>query len=350
LEALEVQRDLSRKIVANVRAKIGGDSGKPSKRGTDSPEAYQAYLKGRYFWNRRTAENIVKALRLFQEAAAADTSYALAYIGIADCYEVLEQYAGVPASESLPQARAAAQRALEIDAASSEAHASMGYVDMLSWRFDDSAKEFRRSIELDPNYASAHLWYGTLLDVMDRREEAATETHRAQELDPLSPITGTLACNIDLLRGRTDLAVEECRKVLELDDRFARAHDVLGLAYIKRGQSREGLAELEKAVALSGRGSQELGFLGYGYGATGRRSDAEAVLGELRRRYDRRRSPGLFLAAVCLGLGDTNQAFAWLEKDFQAHSGLMIYVPHSPVFERLRNEPRYKDLLRRLGL
>lgn len=348
---LTVQKEISRKIFESLRVKItGATQRRLTTRGTDSPDAYQAYLKGRYYWNRRTAGNIGKALREFQQAVDADPAYAQAYIGLADCYAVLPQYAGVSMNDAIPKARAAALRALAIDDSLSEAHASLGYISMMSWQFKEADKEFRRSIELDSNYSTAHMWYGTFLHVMGNSVEAIAESRRAQQLDPLSPINGTLGCNIHLVTGEIETGIDECRKVLEIDETFPRAHDLLGWAYLKQGHTSDALAELAKAVEASGRASQELGYLGYGFGSLGRRVEAAKVLKELESRYEKQQSPGMFIAAVYAGLGDKDKAFVWLEKDFKARNGVLIYATYFPVYDTLRADPRYADLLRRIGI
>lgn len=349
--ALELQQEISRKIFESLRAKVtGATQRKLAKRGTENPEAYQAYLKGRYYWNRRTPLGLRKALDQFQLAVDADPAYALAYIGLADSYALMQQYAGASSSETLPKARAAALRALEIDESLSEAHASLGYIDMLSWRFDNADKDFKRAIQLDPNYAIAHQWYGILLHVSGKVDEALLESRRAQELDPLSAIISVQVCNLYMLKGDFPTAIDECKKVLELDEKFPRAHELLGWAYLKQGRPAEAIAELNKAVESSGRASQQLAYLGYAYGALNRRPEGMAVLAELERRHANRLSPGMYLAPVCAGLGEKDLAFGWLEKDFQARSGGMVYITFFPIYDILRDDSRYAALLRRMGL
>lgn len=350
-DALAVQQAISREISERLRTKVtSAEQQDIVKRGTNNPEAYQSYLKGRYYWNRRTAVNIKKALEQFQQAVDKDPTYALAYVGLADCYALLEQYAGTPSSETLPKAQAAAHRALEIDSSLAEAHTSLAYINMFSWQFEEAEKEFKRGFDQNPNYPTAHSWYGIYLGAMGRRDEAMAETRRAQQLDALSPIIGVQVCNLYMLKADLNSGIEECKKVLELDPNFPRAHDLLGWSYLKQGRKQEALAELQKAVEFSGRASQELGYLGYGYGALGNRAEATTVLRELEERYTRHETPGMFVAAVYAGLGDKDQAFAWLEKDFKARSGAIVYITYFPVYDTLRDDPRYADLLRRMGL
>jgi TolB-like protein/Tfp pilus assembly protein PilF/predicted Ser/Thr protein kinase len=349
--ALEVQKSISRRIAESLRAKITANAlRRPAQRGTENPEAYQAYLKGRYYWNRRTAVNIGKALEEFQRAVDADPGYALAYVGLADAYAVQPHYAGASAAETLPKARAAATRALEIDDALSEAHASMGYIDMMQWKFDDADGELRRANELNPNNSIGHQWYAIYLHAVGDLDGAIAETVRARELDPLSPIISVQVCNLHLLKGELDTAVNECRKVLELDEKFPRAHELLAWAYLKKGRADEAIAEYRKSVEFSGRASQELGNLGYGLGRAGRRAEAEKVLAELEDRYAQRRTPAMYPAAVLAGMGEKDRAFAWLEKDLAAGAGGLFYTAYFPIYDTLWDDPRFPDLLRRMKL
>lgn len=345
-----VQQDISGQIFEKLRTKLTGEERRQLIRGeTSDAEAYQHYLRGTYYRNRPTAGTLKKAMEEFQQAVDKDPTYARAYVGLANCYAALELFAGTPSSETLPKGRAAALRALEIDDLA-EAHTSLGYINLLSWQFEESEKEFKRGIELNPNDPRAHYLYGAYLRAMGRLDEAMAEYKRAQQLDPLSPIISAQVVTIYILKDDLNSAIEECKKIIEMDPNFAQAHDYLGWAYLKQGHKQEALAELQKAVELSGRAIQELAYLGYGYGALGMSAEAKAVLRELEERYARQKSPELHLAAVYAGLGDKDQAFAWLERGFQARSGVLIYIAHSPVTDTLRDDPRYTDLLSRMGL
>jgi TolB-like protein/Flp pilus assembly protein TadD len=347
-----VESEIAKAVADTLQAKLTGPEERAiSAKPTGNLEAYQFYLRGRYYWNRRTAGGLKKALEQFQQAVDKDPTYALAYTGLADCYSVMEQYAGIPSSETLPKARAAALRALQVDDSLGEAHTSLGYVNTLSWQFREAEKEFKRGIELNPNYPTAHHWYGLpYLNMLGRLDEAMAEIKRAQQLDPLSPIISANAGNLYVLKGDLNAAIEEFKKVIELDPNFPIARDFLGCAYLRQGHEQEALAELQKGVEASGRASQELGFLGYGYGALGKRADAMVVLKELEGRYARKESPAMHLAAVYAGLGEKDQAFAWLERDFQARTGLLIFITTLPEYDNFRDDPRYTDLLRRIGL
>ena len=347
-----VESEIAKAVADTLQAKLTGSEERAiSAKPTGNLEAYEFYLRGRYYWNRRTAGGLNKALEQFQQAVDKDPTYALAYTGLADCYAVMEQYAGTPSSETLPRARVAALRALDIDASLGEAHTSLGYVNTLSRQFGEAEKEFKRGIELNPNYPTAHHWYGLpYLSMLGRLDEAMVEIKRAQQLDPLSPIISANAGNVYVLKGNLNTAIEEFKKVIELDPKFPIAHYFLGCAYLKQGREQEAMAELQMGVELSGRASQELGFLGYGYGSLGKRAEALVILKELEGRYARKESPAMFLAAAYAGLREKDQAFAWLERDFQARTGLLIFITTLPDYDDLRDDPRYTDLLRRIGL
>jgi TolB-like protein/Flp pilus assembly protein TadD len=351
-DLLATQREIALSIAQKLQLKLsGGDSIGITKHYTDSNEAYQFYLKGRFYWNKRTGENLKKAIEQFQQAADKDSNFALAYAGLADCYSLLDEYAGVPSSETLPKAKAAASRALQIDDSLAEAHTSVAYVNFNSWQFDEAEKEYKRAIELNPNYANAHHWYSAYLRTAGRLDEAMAEMKRAQQLDPLSSIINDNVGNLYfLLNGDLNAAIEEYKKVIELDPDFPRAHEDLGAAYLKLGRGQEAIAELQKAVEASGKAAKELGYLGYGYAVVGKRAEAMAILKELEARYSRHESPGMYLAVVCDGLQERDEAFAWLEKDFQAHVGMLYDVALYLQYESLRDDPRYLNLLRRIGL
>jgi TolB-like protein/Tfp pilus assembly protein PilF len=346
-----VESEIAKTIADTLQAKLSGSEQRAIvARPTENTEAHQLYLKGRYFWNRRTAENLKKSINYFNQAIAADPNYALAYVGLADCYGLLEEYAGTPSSETLPKARAAALRALQIDSSLSEAHTSLGLINGYLWQFGDAEKEYKRGIELNPNYPTAHHWYSVYLQFSGRLDEAMAEAKRAQQLDPLSPVISDNVVIGDILKSDLTAGIDQCKKIIELDPNYPRAHSHLGWTYLKQGREQEAMAELQKAVEVSGRGSQELGYLGYAYGALAKRAEAMVVLKELQERYAKKESPALYVAAVYAGLGDKDQAFAWLERDFQARVGLLNIITIRPNYDTLRSDPRYTDLLRRIGL
>ncbi len=349
--ALAVQQEISQEISARLRLKLSGEEGKQmTKRETTNPEAYQFYLKGRYYWNKRTAENIKKAIEQFQQAADKDPDYALAYAGLADSYVLLIGEAGYPEGDTLRKAKAFAQRALRIDDSLAEAYTTLALIHEKSWQWDEAEKGYKRAIELNPNYPTAHQWYSIYLRDVGRFDEALTEIKRAQELDPLSLVINENIAEVYLLKGDVNSSIEQCKKVIELDPSFLWGHNDLGMAYLKQGNYTEALAELQRVVEGSGRVGSSLGNLGYALALSGKRSEALAILKELEGKYARQEAVGKDLATVYAGLGEQDQAFAWLEKDFQARSGYLSGIGWAPQFDSLRSDPRYADLMQRMGL
>ncbi|MBA2733565.1 MAG: tetratricopeptide repeat protein [Acidobacteria bacterium] len=344
----EIASDVSQKLqarISNVEAR------KIAKSYTANAEAYQLYLKGRFYWNRRTAENIKKAIEQFRAATEKDPNYALAYVGLADSYIALGNYADASTNETLPQAKAYAMRAVELDDSLAEVHTSLGNINVHSWNWAEAEREYKRAIELNPNYPTAHQWYSLWLTFNGRLDEALTEIKHAYDLDPLSPIINANLARTYLLKGELDTAAEQCRKFIEFDPAQPQAY--LILAFIRQKQLRhsEAIAEAEKAVELSQRASDKLAALGYFYAAAGKRAQALEILRELKEKYDSRKSKAAYIAWVYAGLGDNDEAFAWLEKGVRDRDGFLAqYVTLFTALDSLRSDPRYAELLRRIGL
>jgi serine/threonine protein kinase/pimeloyl-ACP methyl ester carboxylesterase/Flp pilus assembly protein TadD len=343
----EIAGDVSQKLEARLSST---DKQRVTKAYTANAEAYQLYLKGRYYWNKRDAEDLKQAIDEFKAATDKDPNYALAYVGLADSYALMEFYAGTRAAESLPLARAAAEHALQIDDSLAEAHASLGLINQYSWRWDESEKEFQRALNLNPNYATARQWYGSYLKKVHRFDDALQEIKKAQELDPFSPIISDNLCESYCLKNDFESAIKECKKAIDLDPAGQVAYGDLGTAYLKSGRQVDAIAAFEKAAEISNRSSVSLSRLGFAYALTGRQKEARAVLRELIDRYATQKSPGFYVAVVCVGLGDNDQAFEWLEKDFQSRSAVLPFLAHWPLFESLRSDSRYAALLARMGL
>jgi eukaryotic-like serine/threonine-protein kinase len=350
-DALAVQQEISREISERLRTRLSGEEQKQlKKRDTSNPEAYQAYIRGRYYWNKRTAENVKKAMEQFQQAADKDPNYALAYVGLADCYVLLIEYAGASTTDTVPKSIAFAERALQLDPSLGEAHASLGWCYFALWQWERAESEFKQAIELNPNYATAHQWYSLLLRDKGRFDEAVFEIKRAQELDPLSLIIGqSVAQSYLLLKGDVSRALEEARRVVDLDPNYPRGREALGWVYLKQGRNSEAIAELQKAVAAGGD-RRIFSSLGYVLAISGKKAEALKLLKEVQAKYERHEALGRDVAGIYAGLGDKDQVFIWLEKDFQARVGPLSRIRWEPPFESVRSDPRFADLLRRMGL
>ncbi len=350
-DALSIKQAIAREVTEKLRLRLSGEQQQQLvKRETSNPEAYQFYLRGRYYWNKRSADGIRKAIQEFQQAVDHDPNYALGYVGLADSYLVLEEYAGVPATEALPKGQAAAQRALQIDGSLAEAHTSLAFLYHHQWRWAEAEEEFKKSIALNPNYPTAHHWFSVHFRAKRQFDDALKEAKLAQDLDTLSPTIANNVAMVLLLKNDTDAAVREWKKVIDLDPNFPHSHSNLGSAYIKQRRFEEGNAEFKRSVELSGRASLLLSGLGYSYAVSGKREEALQILKELEERYAKGESNGQYVARVYAGLGDKDQAFAWLEKDFRQRSGLLSVITWWFTFDDLRSDPRYVDLVRRMGL
>jgi len=350
-DLVSLQSEIAKDVSTKLKSKLSGaDEAKVTKTSTANPEAYQAYLKGRYYWNRRRAEYMRKAIEEFKTATDIDPNYALAYSGLADCYVLLPEYAGIPTSEAMPQAKAYAERAIAIDENLAEGHTSLGGVNIKSWQWAKAEQEFKRAIELNPNYATAYHWYCVLLRSLGRFDEAAQMIEKAQELDPLSSAIGNNVVQIYMIRKDFTKMTESTLKLIELDPNYSVGYQLLGESYLKLGRETEAIANLQKSMEMSNRGVSNLSFLGNGYAVIGRRDEAEAIIKELEQRYDRKESSGRNIAAIYAGLGEKDKAFEWLEKDFQSRSGELAFIRWYMQFEPLRDDPRYKDLLKRMNL
>jgi TolB-like protein/tetratricopeptide (TPR) repeat protein len=350
-DLVSLQKEIAKDVSSKLKPKLSGaDETRIAKAGTTDPEAYQAYLKGRYYWNRRTAENIRKAIEQFKTATDRDPNYALAYSGLGDCYVVLNQYAGVPTSETAPQAKAYAERALAIDGQMAEPHATLGSVHRQWWEWSQAENEYKRAIEIDPNYPTAYHWYSLLLKETGRSAEAEPVIKRARELDPMSSVIGINLAELYQEQHKHGESIEVLQKVLELDPSFSAAYEDLAISYVLTGRNTEAIEAIDKALQLSKRSGITLGSVGFVYAAAGKRTEALAVSKELESKYSRKEATGMDLAMIYVALGEKDKVFEWLEKDFQARNGYLQFTRWQVAFEPIRNDPRYTDLLKRMNL
>jgi TolB-like protein/Flp pilus assembly protein TadD len=316
-----------------------------------NPQAYESYLKGRYFWNKRTAEGLKVALAYFNQATEEDPKYAHAYSGLADTYALLGdwQYAVMTPREAFPKAKAAALKAVELDSALGEAHNSLAFVlDGFDWDLDAGGKEFRRAIELNPGYATAHHWYAWHLALLGRYDEAIAEMRKAENLDPLSLIINADLAELLVLAHSYDESIQQSRKTIEMDPDFAFAHNQLAQAYLQKHMYEEAVVELQKAVQLSGGSPTCIANLARADVLSGKRSEAVKLLSDLKKRATPAYSYASEIAVIYVALGDTDQAMACLEKGYaeRFNPGVLL----RPGFDPLRSDSRFQDLVHRVGL
>jgi TolB-like protein/DNA-binding winged helix-turn-helix (wHTH) protein/Tfp pilus assembly protein PilF len=316
-----------------------------------NPEAYESYLKGRYFWNKRTADGLKVALAYFNQAIEEDPKYAQAYSGLADTYALLGdwQYAVMTPKEAFPKAKAAAIKALELDSTLGEAHNSLAFIlDGFDWDLDSGGKEFQRAIELHPGYATAHHWYAWHLSLLGRYDEAIAEMRKAENLDPLSLIINADLAELLVLAHSYDESIQQSRNTIEMDPNFALAHNQLAQAYLQKHMNDEAVAELQKAVQLSGRSATCIANLARAYVASGNRNEAAQLLSELKKRSSPGYSNASEIAMIYASLGDMDQAMNWLEKGYEERFNPGVLL--RPGFDPLRSDPRFQNLVRRVGL
>jgi len=316
-----------------------------------NPQAYQSFLKGRFFWNKRTADGLKVALAYFNQAIEEDPKYAQAQSGLADTYSLLGdwQYAVMTPKEALPKAKAAAIRALELDGTLGEAHNSLAFcLDGFDWDFESAGKEFQRAIELNPGYATAHHWYAWHLSLLGKYDEAVAEMRKAQDLDPLSLIINADFAELLVLAHSYDESIRQSRKTIEMEPNFALAHNQLAQAYLQKHMNDEAAAELQKAAQLSGGSPTVLANLARAYAASGKKSEATKILNDLRKQSTAAYSHAPEIAVIYAALGDSDQVMSWLEKGYEGRFNPGVLL--RPGFDPLRSDPRFQDLVRSVGL
>lgn len=351
-DVLELEGDLARSVAGQIRGRLG-DSRWAGRRGDllVAPEAYEAYLKGRYFWNQRSDDGLRKSVGLFDEAVARDPGYAAAWSGLADAYTLMANYSVMPATEAFPKAKAAARKALDLDPDLAEAHASMAFIlRSYDWDFAGAEAEFRRAIALSPNNSTAQFWYAIHLESLGRFDEAAAVVDRASRLDPLSPALGGFRGTLLLTSGRYDQAIAVERKALELEPGNFGSRLNLGRALVQKGDYAGALAELRKAEVASAGHPMAVAVLGYAYGRAGRLAEARQALGRLEALSKERHVAAYYFAVVSAGLGETSQALAWLEKVYEERHVGVLSLKTDPELAGLRGDPRFQALLRKVGL
>jgi TolB-like protein/Tfp pilus assembly protein PilF len=350
---LQLQADVARAVAERIqvsltaaeRSRIAGS------RRQVTPAAYEAYVRGTYFYGKAREADHWKGIGYFRKAIEADPTYAMAYAGMANSYTALGYYGTVAPEQTFPKARVAALKALELDSTLPAAHLAAAYEKNLGeWDFAGADREFRRALELDPTSAQIHFLYGMYLTAMNRSAEAITEVERAQALDPLSVAIQAASARSYYNARRYEDAIAQAKSALEIDSTFSRAHFWVGMATEQLGRPDEAIREFETTVSFGGPATIYLAALGHAYGKAGRREKALAVLADLQTRAKSRYISALDIATVYLGLGDTDATFEWLEQAFQTRASALVFLAVDPRYDAFREDPRFRDLLRRIGL
>ena len=351
-DLLVLQGEIAREIADQIQITLRDHKPiEPPTQPALSPQTYEAYdlyLKGQYFWNKRTVAGFQRAIDYFQQAVAKDPNYARAYADLANSYALLSAYSMARSTEFMPKARAAALRALQLDESLPQAHTALALiVQNYDWDWQTAEKEYRRAIELNPNYATAHHWYAEHLALLGRFDEALRESEQAKKLDPLSLIIAADNGAILYFSRQYDRAIEQFRAVLEMDPNFPRAH-LLVFAYAQKGQFAEALSDIEKWDGIDDR-TRSL-MLAYVYGRSGQAAQARYALEKLQELNRRQKMDPAMILYAYLGMGNKEQSFDWLEKAYAQHSNALTVLKVDPIYDPLRSDPRFQDLLHRVGL
>jgi TolB-like protein/Flp pilus assembly protein TadD len=351
-DLFDVQADVAKRIASalaiellpNVLTRL--DSPRPV-----DPEAYEAYVKGRYYWNKRTEESLNKGLEYFRQAIDLDPTYGMAYVGLAETYVLLPEYGSLLPERAFPLARAAAERALALNEELGAAHAVLASVKYdYEWKREEAEREYQRAISLDPGHATAHHWYAIFLGDCGRLDEALEEIERAQELDPLSPIITSVSGWIYYCRREYERAIEQYQRAIGQDPDFDPAYGALALAYIQQRDIEKALSAAQTAARLSSGHPSDLAVLGMAYAHAGQHADARETLGRLNELPDNRPGRSVALALVHLALGEHEEALNWLSVACDRRDLYVLELKVNPICDPLRDDPRFDDLLRRIGL
>jgi len=351
-DVFTIQDDIAQAIVKALKIKLLGEQeGRLVKRYTENMVAYKLYLEGLYYWNKRTGKDLNKAIELFNQAIAKDPNYALAYVGLADSYSLLSQYGDARPKDVIPRAKAAATKALEINETLAEAHNSLAYIyEHYDWNWKAAEAEFKRALELNPNSATAHFWYGELLGYFGRLEEAIREMKRALELDPVSLIINASLGWAYFMTKQPDQALAQLRKTLDMDPSFAYAHSQLGFVLLDKKNFQEAIDEMKKARELSGDAARQVVSLGLAYSAAGMFREAKEILEELKARSRKEYVSSYGMARVYARMGDLDKAFELANTAYEERDDYLVFVKIDPALVPFHSDPRYKALLKKMGL
>ncbi|NIM58385.1 MAG: protein kinase [Candidatus Aminicenantes bacterium] len=348
----EIQRDLAENITSALEAKLSTEEKhRLEKKPTEDIEVYNIYLKARNFWNMRTEEGFQKSIEYFQKAIEKDTTYALAYSGIADSFNLMGYFDLLPPKDAFPKAKNAAEKALELDETLAEAHTSLAFIKTFyEWDWEGAKRSYKRAIELNPSYAQAHYWYAILFAAIGRHNESIAEAKQAQELDPASAVTSFTLGGMFLFARRYDESIEEYQNAIELDPNLYIPHWHLTYPYAMKGFHDEAITEAQKALKLSGRSPRMMCVLSYAYAVSGKQAEAKKLLIEINKLSKKIYIPPTFIGSIYLGLGEKDKAFEWLEAAYEQRDHWLYTLKFAPWLDSLRPDPRFKEMLRKINL
>jgi eukaryotic-like serine/threonine-protein kinase len=349
-DIVTIQQQIAREVSQKLQLKLTReDERRVNQRYTDNAEAYQLYLKGRFYWNKRTEEALKRGIDYFNQAIALDQSFALAYAGLADCYALLVEYSSTPPQELYPKVKAAAQSAIAIDDSLAEAYTSLAAAYEYEWNWTEAENNYRRAIQLNTNYQTAHHWYAAFLSGRLRHDEALAEIKHALELEPASVIINTALGRTYYCARKYDLAIEQLKRTLDMDQNFPEAHFNLGLSYEGKGLYQDAIRELQKSVELFNDRSY-LVWVARVYAEQGKKAEAQKLISETGRSSKGAGLPPYPVATVYAALGENDQAFQWLERVYSERSYYVVYLNVDPILDSIRRDSRFNDLLKRTGV
>ena len=350
-DVFAIQDEISSAIVVALKTRLLPEEKKRiEKKQTENAEAFQLYLEGRFYWNKRNREGFEKAIQYFNQAIGKDSSYAVAYAGLADAYETMGSYYFLSPKESVYNAQFAARKALALDETLAEPHTTLASLFEDDWDWTNAEKEYRRALELNPNYVTGHQWYGEFLVETGRFNDGLNELKKAQELDPLAPIL--YVSMADFLTGmhRYEEGTRQIMKALGIDQNFSRAHAILGQLYLYKGEGDNAIREMKKAIELSDSSLEYVASLGFAYGFLGQKEEAEKILRKFIQLEKQQYVSPYLIGSLYLGIGEKDQAFTWFNRAIEKHDYGMLYLKIDPVFDAIRGDPRFDELMRKVGL